>query len=89
MQVNNNPFYLGFSYCYGIGPVRYRLLMNYFGTVERAYHAKVNDLIRVIGAHYASSFDTFRNRFNIYQKYEELTKKKITVLGCDEKEFPL
>lgn len=82
------PYYLGFSHCFGIGPLRFLALKKYFGSVEKAYKANKIDLEKIIPKSFAGSFVNFRTEFNLDQKLDELKSKNIYILSQDDDRFP-
>jgi DNA processing protein len=81
-------YYLSFSHCYGIGPMRLKSLINHFGTVKKAYRAPIEEIKSIIGSHYGEEFGKFRHQFNPVTKLEELKKKEICVLHLESKHYP-
>ena len=81
-------YYLGFSHCYGIGPMKLASLLKYFGCAEKAYKATKQDLIKIIGQNLGEKFVVFRNRFDPLKKLEELRKKEIAVIPIYSPLYP-
>ncbi len=79
---------LGFSHFLGIGPIKYQLLKNYFQSVEKAYLAAKEELIKLLGEKLALKFIEFRNDFDLEKKYQEIKNKEITVLTIEDKNYP-
>lgn len=79
---------LGFSYFLGIGPITYNILLNHFGTAEKAYTAKEVKLKEVIGPKLTSKFLAFREHFDLQAQIEKLKKSSITVLTREDKQYP-
>ncbi len=72
----------------GIGPMRFNLLMNNFGTIEKAYNAERTLLESVLGLALTKKFLTFRNTFDIEKEFTMLQENKITVLTREDSRFP-
>ncbi len=88
-QFNNNLQYsLGFSYCLGIGPMKFQKLKEYFKTVEAAYHADQRKLELVLGVKLAEKFVEFRRKFDPKKELEKLKNDKIFVVAVDDKDYP-
>lgn len=88
-QSNNHLFYyLGFSYCLGIGPMKFKNLKNHFGSVKQAYLANQSELEIVLGFKLAEKFVEFRRKFDPKKELEKLKKDKISVLAIDDENYP-
>lgn len=81
-------YYLSFSYFMGIGPIKLKALINYFGDIKTAYRAKKENINKVIGEKLTNKFIDFRRGFNPIKKLDELNKKKITVLYQTHPKYP-
>jgi len=79
---------LGFSHYYGIGPMRYRTLIDHFGSPEKAYLATRAELVTVLGNNLTEKFIQFRQRFSLEQKDIELQKKKISFVTQMDSTYP-
>ncbi len=86
--MNDLLYYIAFSHCIGIGPMKFSLLKKRFRTAKKAYLASRRELIEVIGVSLTEKFLDFRNRFDPVKKLEELKRKEITVLTIDSKDYP-
>lgn len=82
------PYYVGFSHCLGIGPMRFLALLKQFGDVEKAYKASKKDIAEVIGTNWAEKFVKFRADFNPEKKLEELKRKNIEVIPLFMNSYP-
>lgn len=81
-------YYLGFSYCLGIGPMKFQGLKRHFSTVKKAYLANRKELESVLGFKLAEKFVEFRQKFDPKKELEKLKKDKISVLAVDDKDYP-
>lgn len=86
--LDDQPYYLGFSYCYGIGPMRYKKLLEVFGDLKTAYFANQQQLIPVVGYKIAVDFCQFRANFNPKEKLLELEKKEIALISQIDPRYP-
>lgn len=86
--MRNLSYYLGFSHCLGIGPMKFNLLLKEFESVKTAYNANKRDLHQALGINLGERFIEFRNLFNPKEKIEEFKKKGITVLTREDRRFP-
>jgi len=88
-MTNNRLFaYLGFSHFLGIGPIKFKQLITYFGNPEKAYRAKAEDLIKVLGVKIGEKFIHFRQNFKADSIVDELFKKSIQVLTLENHDYP-
>ncbi len=82
---NDLRYWLGVSAFPGIGPVRFHLLRNYFGTVKQIWEAPTNELIKTgLGEKLTRSFDYFRNTFDIVAYQRKLHDAHIGVVTIDD-----
>lgn len=82
-------YWLGFSAFPGIGPLRFKLLINYFGSAAKAWHTDVRTLIKIgLGEKLTQKFDHFRNTFLLDEYINEIEKKEIKVITIKDKEYP-
>src|SRR3989344_3724986 len=82
------PYYVGFSHFLGIGPARFSVLFKHFGDVKKAYKVKETELKEIIGLKWARKFAEFRAGFDPIKKLEELRKKEILTISCNNKAYP-
>jgi DNA processing protein len=88
-QFNNELlYYLGFSYCLGVGPMKFIALKQYFHNVKKAYSANKKELEVVFGYKLTEKFVEFRRKFDPKKELERLLKDKITVLTVDGEDYP-
>lgn len=83
-------YWLAFSaFNQGIGPVRFKLIVDYFGSAENAYKASEKEL-RAVGLpeKILLSFLSFRQRFDLEKYLKELAKKEVSFLTLKDKEYP-
>lgn len=82
-------YYLGFSYFLGIGPIRFKNLITYFGSIELAYQAREKELINVVGLFVAKKFVEFRNNFSSFKEFKILQEKSIQVVSQNDSRYPV
>src|SRR3989339_1372368 len=87
-QFNQLLYYIGFSYCLGIGPMKFASLKSHFGTAKNAYLANQNQIKPVLGTSLTEKFIEFRRKFDPIKELERLNKDKIRVLTVDDKKYP-
>lgn len=84
----NAKYYLGFSYVYGIGPMKFQKLLSHLGSVMEAYDAPYDKLSPLLGQKLATDFIEFRQKFNPIKKLEELRQKKIKLITQEDEGYP-
>ncbi len=82
------PYYLGFSYFLGIGPIRFQALLKHFSTIERAYFATEKELSLILGENLTKKFITFRLAFNPKRELEKLRTKSVNILPLHSPSYP-
>ena len=70
-------YWLSFSVFSGIGPIRFKKLLDEFGTAEKAWRANSQDLKEVIGEKLAERFSDFRKDFSISEYLKKLKKNNL------------
>lgn len=89
MKKDEKRYWLGFSAFEGIGPVRFRLLIKYFGSAQKAYEASERDLRKInLPEKIRESFLKFRKNFNLDSYFVRLKEKGITTLFYEEENYP-
>ena len=88
MKKDDLIYYLGFSYCLGIGPMTFQVLKVHPKGVRGAYTASAKELIPMIGQRLTEKFIEFRRRFDPKKELEKLKKDGITVLAVDGEGYP-
>jgi DNA processing protein len=88
-DMDERKYWLAFSICSGIGPVRFHRLLNYFGSATKAWDASLQELIDSgIGKKMAQDVLDFKKTFTI-EKYEErMQKLQVTYLTLQDAEYP-
>ena len=83
-------YYLAFSAFEGVGPKRFALLKNYFGTAKRAWLAPKRELLEVgLGPKLTESLVDFRQGFKPRSYYLRLREKKIKPYFIGDKNYPI
>lgn len=86
---NDLLYYLAFSHFFGIGPIKLKALIDYFGSVKVAYNANEKDLSLVIGQTLARKFIHFKNIFDPVKRLADLNKKQVTIISWEDKKYPI
>jgi len=82
-------YWLGLSAFPGIGPVRFGLLRNYFGTVEAIWHAPEKKLFEVnLPKNLVIDFCAFRKTFDSTSYIQRMQKEHIGALTIDDARYP-
>lgn len=81
-------YHLFFSYLNGIGPTRFDILINHFGSAKKAFEAPGSSLREALGPVLSTRFIEYRSSFDFDVEYKKITDKKITVLTRDDPRFP-
>lgn len=87
--MENVLYYMAFSHCLGIGPMRFKALMQQFGGVQKAYEATEKKLTEVIGVLTTQKFIRFRTSFDPVRQLEIIRKKEITVVPLSSSDYPV
>lgn len=83
------PYFVAFSLFPGIGPVRFTLLYEYFGSAKNAWNASANDLrVTGLGETIVSSFIAFRKTCNPEGCMRTLDAKHVHVLTIADPRYP-
>lgn len=82
-------YWLAFSALVGVGPKRFALLKNYFGSAQRAWLAKGEELRAVgLGGELIKRLEEFRKNFDPASYFLRLRENKINPLFLDDKRYP-
>ncbi len=82
-------YWVAFSVFPGIGPVRFKLLYEYFGSAKKAWQSSVATLKKIrLGDKRADDFDHFRKTFNSNEYCKQLEKLHVAVLTLKDAKYP-
>lgn len=82
-------YWTAFSVFPGIGPVRFKLLLDYFGSAKDAWDAPVYVLKQIkLGDRLTDQFDDFRKTFSISEYCNVLTREHVSVLTLNDPRYP-
>lgn len=88
-MITEAEYWLAFSVFPGIGPMRFGLLRQYFGTAKASWSATVSDLLKTgLGENLIVSFDKFRHEFDISGYKKKLKDLHVTALTLDDPRYP-
>lgn len=90
METEEKKCWVGFSCCEGIGPRRFALLREYFGSAQTAFWASRRRLLATgLRPDLVETLINFRKRFNFDSYFLRLKKLGIEVLTYEEKGYPI
>lgn len=82
-------YWVAFSVFPGIGPVRFQLLLNYFGTAKAAWNATPDLLQKIkLGEKLTDQFADFRKSFDLDDYIKKLEQQHIAVLILSDSRYP-
>lgn len=82
-------YWVGFSVFPGIGPVRFKLLLDFFGSAKAAWDASGQVLKQIhLGEKLTDQFIDFRNTFSIADYLKHLRDQHISVLTLTDERYP-
>lgn len=80
---------IAFSTFPSIGPQRFKLLVQYFGGAQKAWHAPIKEYFEIgFSQRLATSFEKHRNTFNLDQYKKLLEKNEISVCLLGDRDYP-
>ncbi|MGB9637182.1 MAG: DNA-processing protein DprA [Microgenomates group bacterium] len=90
MDLEEKKYWVLFNILEGIGPLRFKLLLDYFGSAKDAFNASQESLQEIgLGEKLIAKFLNFRNsKFDIDSYFLRLEKLKIKVLCYEEENYP-
>ncbi|MCJ7793166.1 MAG: DNA-processing protein DprA [Candidatus Marinimicrobia bacterium] len=81
--------WLAFSAFKGIGPKRFALLRDYFGTAKKAWEAGEKELLAIgLGSRLTAELVEFRQKFNPSSSFLRLREKEIDCYFLDDNRYP-
>ncbi len=89
MSDDDLPYYIAFSVFPGVGPMRFKLLVDYFGSAEAAWKAP-NERIREtgLGNKLTDAFIHFRKTFDLSGYRKQLVALHISVVPITDEKYP-
>lgn len=89
MGDDEKTYFVGFSVFPGIGPVRFKLLLTYFGTAQRAWKAPVHKLLEIgLPEKLVHEFDDFRKTFDAPEYFQDLKQTNAVAITIDDPHYP-
>ncbi len=88
-MVDSRMYYVGFNLVRGIGSVRIRLLLDYFGDLETAWNAPAEGLLRAgLGDKLVKALQQVKATCSLEDKWNDILGKGIQVITWDETNYP-
>lgn len=82
--------WVAFSVFPGIGPVRFKLLFDYFGSARGAWDAPITELKKIgLGDKRSEAFGYFRKTFDLERYLTQLTALHVSVLTISDPKYPM
>ena len=72
----------------GIGPKTFKLLLQGFGSAEKAWNASASELEPILKPVLTFKFLSFRSEYNSKKYNEQFKRQKISVIAMSDKEYP-
>jgi len=89
MDLEEKKRWVAFNVFEGIGPARFKLLLDYFGSAKKAFDAPEKELREIgLGEKLVLRFINFRKSFDIDSYFLRLRKLEIEILCDDEENYP-
>ena len=89
MYMEERKYWLGFSVFPGIGPQRFRYLLQEFVSAKDAWNAEEIALKEILGEALTDKFIAFRNTFSFDEYEERLAKNQVAFLTLLDSSYPL
>jgi DNA processing protein len=89
MDLGEKKAWVAFNVCPGIGPVRFKLLLDYFGSAQEAFNAPEKSLREIgLGEKLIKNFLSFRKDFDQSSYFLRLEHLGIKVVLAEEETYP-
>ena len=82
------PYYVALAATPGIGPIRFKALLNHFKTAENVWKAGEKTLQEIFTPRLNTKFSEFRKSFDIPRYINLIIKLGITVITINDKKYP-
>jgi DNA processing protein len=88
-KLSASKYWVGFSSVRGIGPMKFRALLNHFGDLEEAWHADALELKEAgLDRRALGSFMTMRSTISLDGEMEKIERQGVKVLTWDDPAYP-
>ncbi|MCK4472206.1 MAG: DNA-protecting protein DprA, partial [Anaerolineae bacterium] len=82
-------YWVGFNIVHGIGPMKFRALLNHFGDLEEAWHADARELKEAgLDQRALGNFMTTRSTISLDREMEKIERQGARVLTWDDPAYP-
>src|SRR3989344_4122168 len=81
-------YWLGFSVFSGIGPFKFKKILEEFGTAKKAWEGSDSKILKILGENLGSKFLDFRSKFSIENYLKSLKKENVWFLTLKDKDYP-
>ncbi len=89
MDLEEKKYWIAFNVFWEIGPTRFKLLCDFFGSAKKAFTATDGQLRKIgLGEKPVNSFLSFRKSFNFDSYYLRLKKLRIEVICLEDNNYP-
>jgi len=83
------PYWLAVNSFLGIGPLRFKVLLDYFGTAKKVWEAPEKELLKInLGQNLTKKFLVYRQTFDISSYLFRLKKSGIFALAWEDENYP-
>ena len=83
------PYWLAVNSFLGIGPLRFKVLLDYFGTAKKVWEAPEKELLKInLGEKLTKNFLVYRQTFDISSYLFRLKKLGGFALTCEDENYP-
>lgn len=88
MSNRDSPYYIALAASPGIGPVRFKILLDHFKTAENIWKADEKILEKALTPKLFQQFTKFRKSFDIARYLDKISRLNIGVIKLDDKDYP-
>jgi DNA processing protein len=89
VALDQRKYWIGFNKVSGVGPVKLRRLLDYFGDLETAWRAGAADLREAgLDARAIENMQVVRNRTSLDAEVEELDHQRVKILTWNDETYP-
>ncbi len=81
-------YWLGFSVFPGIGPFKFKKILEEFGTAKKAWEGSKNKILEILGDSLGPKFLDFQSKFSIEDYLKNLKKENVWFLTLKDKYYP-
>ena len=88
-KLSASKYWVGFSSVHGIGPMKFRALLNHFGDLEEAWHADAHELKAAgLDRRALGNLMTTRSKISLDEEMEKIERQGARVLTWDDPAYP-